>query len=77
MDSTCSRHMMGDKSKFTQLKQENRGSVSFRDNNKGKIVDIGTIEADPFIKKVSLVKGLKFNLISVNQLCDKNRRVIF
>ena len=68
---------MGDKSKFTQLKLENRGSVSFGDNSKGTIVGIKIVGANHSIAEVSLVKGLKFNLISVSQLCDKNRRVIF
>ena len=77
MDSACSRYMTGDKSKFTQLKLKNKEFISFRDNSKGKIIGIKTVGANPSIEEVSLVKGLKFNLISVSQLCDKNMRVIF
>ena len=77
MDSACSRHMTGDRTKFTQLKMQNRGTVSFGDDSKAKIVGLGTIGTNPSIEEVSLVSGLKFNLMSVSQLCDKNNRVIF
>lgn len=33
--------------------------------------------AQNHIEDVSLVEGLKYNLLIVSQLCDKNRRVIF
>ena len=77
MDNTCSRHMTGDKSKFTHLELKDKGIVSFGDNSKAKIISSGIIGSRPSIKDVSLKKSLKFNLLSVSQLCDKNMRIIF
>ena len=56
---------------------QNRGIVSFEDDNKAKIMGLGTIGINPSIEDVFLVSGLKFNLMSVSQLYDKNNRVIF
>ncbi|XP_059658575.1 uncharacterized protein LOC132304892 [Cornus florida] len=36
LDSGCSRHMTGDRAKFSSLEAYNGGSVTFRDNSKGK-----------------------------------------
>ena len=77
MDSACSRHMTGDKSKFTHLELKDKGTVSFGDNSKAKIIGSGIIGSKLQIEDVSLVNGLKFNLLSVSQLCDKSMRVIF
>ena len=77
IDSACSRHMTGDETQFITLEHKRRGSVSFGDNNKGKIVGRGSIGTNPAIEDVSLVRGLKFNLLSVAQLCDRGRTVIF
>ena len=71
MDSACSRHMTGDKSKFVQLKSQDGGFVRFGDKSKAKIVGLGKVRSEPSIDGVSLVNGLKYNLISVSQLCDK------
>ncbi|XP_059668820.1 uncharacterized protein LOC132313900 [Cornus florida] len=43
IDSGCLRHMTGDSSKFLSLKKFNGGNVVFGDNQKAKIVGIGTI----------------------------------
>ena len=77
MDNACSRHMMGDRSKFTHLKIKNRGTISFGDDSNAKIIGIGTIGTNASIKEAFLVTGLKFNLLSVSQLYDRNNRVIF
>jgi hypothetical protein len=79
IDSGCSRHMTGDSSNFISLQNIDGGDVTFGDNKKGKIVGIGKIgkEDSPIIDGVLLVKGLKHNLMSVSQLCDKGYRVIF
>ena len=55
------------------------GTVTFGDDSKGKIVGIGNIKLDssPMIENVALVDGLKYNLLSVSQLCDKSFKVIF
>ena len=55
------------------------GTVTFGDDSKGKIVGIGNIKlgSSPMIENVVLVNGLKHNLLSVSQLCDKGFKVVF
>ncbi|KAK9044451.1 hypothetical protein V6N11_058351 [Hibiscus sabdariffa] len=43
LDSGCSRHMIGDKSRFLELKSKSGGVVTFGDNSKGHIEGIGSI----------------------------------
>ena len=38
LDSGCSRHMTGDKSKFCLLTESDSGQVTFGGNSKGKII---------------------------------------
>jgi len=79
LDSSCSRHMSGNTSLFSEIKKKKYGRVTFGDNKVGKIIGIGTIGKDPskFLENVYLVEGLKFNLLSISQLCDKGDNVIF
>ena len=79
LDSGCSRHMTGEHKLLSTLKSKDDGIVTFGDNGKGKIVRIGNIgnPEDPSIENVLLVDGLKHNLISISQLCDKGYKVIF
>ena len=53
--------------------------VTFRDNNKGKIIGIGNIDITPSksIENILLIDGLKHNLLSISRLCDKGFKVIF
>ncbi|KAH9723261.1 Integrase catalytic domain-containing protein [Citrus sinensis] len=45
LDSGCSRHMTGNYSWFSSFtKIENGGDVSFGDNSKGKIIEIGNVD---------------------------------
>ena len=71
--------MTGKASLFTHLEIKKGGKVTFDDNSKGKIVAIGQVGKKDFtyIENVLLVDGLKHNLLSVSQLCDKGNRVIF
>ena len=71
--------MTGDKSKFSSLIPRSKGFVTYRDNNKGKILSIGTIGTPLFttIDNTLCVEGLKHNLLSISQLCDKDLTVIF
>ena len=70
--------MTGDKNLFMDLKPKIRGDVTFGDNLKGQIEGIGTIgnKSSIFIENVLLVNGLKHNLLSISQLCDKGFKVI-
>ncbi|XP_059638662.1 uncharacterized protein LOC132280927 [Cornus florida] len=80
VDSGCSRHMTGDGSKFNSLKQFDGGNVIFGDNQRAKIVRIGTVsksEELPEIQEVLLVERLKHNLLNVSQLCDNGKEVYF
>jgi len=79
IDSGCSKHMMGDVSKFTIISPKKSGHVTYGDNNKGKIIGvnkIGTSSSTP-IENVLLVEGLKHSLLSVSQLCDRGYKVSF
>jgi len=79
VDSECSRHMTGEKSNFLSLAATQGGSVAFGNGKSGTIVGIGKIgeSLSHSIEDVYLVDGLKHNLLSVPQLCDKDNLVIF
>ncbi|XP_055960613.1 uncharacterized protein LOC126668274 [Mercurialis annua] len=55
------------------------GNVTFGYDAKGQVVGIGKIgnSSSPSIENVWLVNGLKHNLLSVSQLCDKGYNVNF
>ena len=52
--------------------------VTFGDNAKGRIIGQGNIgnSTPSFIENMLLVYGLKYNLLSISQLCDKDFKVI-
>jgi len=79
VDSGCSRHMTGEKSNFLSLVASNGGSVAFGNDKFGTIVGIGKIGEllSHSIDGVYLIDGLKHNLLSVSQLCDKDNLVVF
>ena len=71
--------MTGDESKFAFLTKRKGGYITFGDNSKGKIIGQGNIGngTSSLIESVLLVDGLKHNLLSISQLCDKGFKVIF
>ena len=71
--------MTGDESKFAFLTKRKEGYVTFGDNAKRRIIGQGNIGngTSSLIKSVLLVDGLKHNLLSISQLCDKRFKVIF
>ena len=71
--------MTGDESKFAFLTRRKEGYVTFGDNGKGRIIGHGSIgnNSSSLIENVLLVDGLKHNLLSISQLCDKGFKVIF
>ena len=71
--------MTGDESLFQELDKNKSGNVSFGDNSKGVIRGIETIGNNSYtqIKNVLLIENLKYNLLSISQLCDKGHRVCF
>jgi len=71
--------MTGDKGNFVNLFLNLEGHVTYGDNNKGKIHGRGTIgDKNTFlINDVLFVEGLKHNLLSISQLCDKGYQITF
>jgi len=72
--------MTWDINNFTALsKYHEGGTVTFGDDSKRKIIGIGNIKigSSPLIENVILVDGLKHNLLSISQLCDRGFKVIF
>ena len=73
VDSSCSKHMTGDASKFIHISSKNSGHVTYENNNKGKILGVGKIGMNPSTstENVLLIDSLKHNLLSIYQLCEK------
>jgi len=72
-------HMTGDKSRLTDFVSKEGGYVTFGDNNKGIIMGERNIENQhkTQIKNVLYIYGLKHNLLSISQLCDKGFLIEF
>ena len=71
--------MIGDASKLTTLTLKDQGNVTDGDNQKENVISEGNIlvNKDLSIKNVLLVEELKYNLISISQLCDNGFKVTF
>ena len=61
------------------MPKEDGGVVTFGDNGQGKIIGIGKVQINSttFIDNVLHVKGIKHNVNSISQLCDKVYTVFF
>ncbi|GKE53835.1 ribonuclease H-like domain-containing protein [Tanacetum coccineum] len=79
IDSGCSGSMTGDKDKLFDFKEFKDGYVAFGNDPKGgRIRGKGTSKTSCIdFEKVSYVEDLKFNLLSVSQICDKKHNVLF
>ena len=79
LDSGCFHHTTGDKAIFSSISPKDGGYAICGDNAKGKIVGQGKVDKSPnlTIDDVLLVNGLKHNLLSISQLCDKNCKIVF
>ena len=71
--------MMENHTLLCTLNSKEDGITTFGDNANGKIVEIENVgnPKNPSIENVLFVDGIKHNLISIRQLCDKGYRVIF
>jgi len=71
--------MTGEKFNFLSPIAAQGGSVAFGNGKSGTIVGIGKIgeSLSHSIDSVYLVDGLKHNLLSASQLCDKDNLVVF
>lgn len=79
LDSGCSRYITGDISLFIDFVPKEKGFVTYGDNNKEAIIGKGSVgnSSSTTISKVMLVDGIKHNLLSNTQLCDKGFEVTF
>jgi hypothetical protein len=74
IDSNCSRHMTGDRRLFSSLTPVmTKEYITFGDNGKGRVLSVGTVKVSESVtlRRVSLVKSLGYNLLSVSQLLDE------
>jgi len=71
--------MTGNQRLFASLSRTCGGTVSFGDDGVNKIVGINNIGKSPstVLENILFVDGLKTNLISVSQLCDRDLDVTF
>jgi len=72
--------MTGDKSKFFSLREHKLGNVTFGNNAPVKIRGKGMVSLSNEKGKsqdVLFVDGLKHNLLSVIQVCDRGCEIIF
>ena len=71
--------MIGNKSSFTSLENYDDGVVTFRDGNLARVKCKSsiTIPGCPKLDGVLYVEGLKANLLSISQMCDKDHKVNF
>jgi len=70
--------MTGKKSNFLSLAATQGGTVAFGNKKSGIIVGIGKI-GESLSHSIDSVyfDGLKYNMLSVSQLCDKYNLVVF
>ena len=78
LESGCSRHMTGEKSLLMNVVEKAGPIVTFGDDSKGFTTGYGNLVfGNVTIKNISLVEGLKHNLLSISQFCDKGYIVQF
>ena len=69
----------GDPTLFATLSNYKGSIVTFEDNDKDKIIGIGSIDNkfSYILEDVLLVVGLKANFTSISQMCNKSIGVLF
>ena len=80
IDSGCSQHMTGDRGWFSSLTPvSTREYITFGDKGRGRVIAVGEVKVSDsvMLKRVTLVKSLGFNLLSVSQLLDESFEVRF
>nr|GEY65751.1 integrase, catalytic region, zinc finger, CCHC-type, peptidase aspartic, catalytic [Tanacetum cinerariifolium] len=78
LDSGCSKHMTGDRSRLKNFVKKFIGTVTFRNNHFGAIMGYGDyVLGDSVISRVYYVEGLGHNLFSVGQFYDSDLEVAF
>jgi hypothetical protein len=80
IDSGCSKHMTRDKDKLLLISKIKTGDVILENDELGKIKDRGMvslINVKGDAQYVLLVDGLKQNLLSISQKCDRDSEEVF
>ncbi|GJX37166.1 integrase, catalytic region, zinc finger, CCHC-type containing protein [Tanacetum coccineum] len=78
VDSSCSKHMTGDRSLLKNFIEKFMGTVRFGNDNFAAITGYGDyIQGNITICHVYYVEGLGHNLFSVGQFCDGDLEVAF
>ena len=77
-DSGSSKHMTGDRSLLSNFVEKLGKYVNFGNGVKGRITGYGSLKHGKItIERVAHVEGLKYNLLSCGQFCDKGFKVTF
>ncbi|GKD61653.1 retrovirus-related pol polyprotein from transposon TNT 1-94 [Tanacetum coccineum] len=78
LDSGCSKHMTGDRSRLMNFVKKFIEIVRFGNDHFGAIMGYGDyVIGDSVISRVYYVEGLGHNLFSVRQFCDSDLEVAF
>ncbi|GKB36448.1 retrovirus-related pol polyprotein from transposon TNT 1-94 [Tanacetum coccineum] len=78
LDSGCSKHMTGDRSRLMNFVKKFIGTVRFGNDHFGAIMGYGDyVIGDSVISRVYYVEGLGHNLFFVGQFCDSDLEVAF
>jgi hypothetical protein len=80
MNSGCSRHMTGNKKWFSSLTPlSHKEYVTFGDDKKGKVLSTSVIKVNDYftLHDIALADRLRYNLLSISQLCDADLSVLF
>ncbi|GJX54770.1 retrovirus-related pol polyprotein from transposon TNT 1-94 [Tanacetum coccineum] len=78
LDSGCSKHMTGDRSRLRNFMKKFIGTVRFGNDHFGAIMGYGDyVIGDSVISRVYYVEGLGHNLFSVGQFYDSDLEVAF
>ncbi|GKB22259.1 retrovirus-related pol polyprotein from transposon TNT 1-94 [Tanacetum coccineum] len=78
LDSGCSKHMTGDRSRLRNFLKKFIRTVRFRNDHFSAIMGYGDyVIGDSVISRVYYVEGLRHNLFYVGQFCDSDLEVAF
>jgi hypothetical protein len=80
IDNGSSKHMTGDKDKFLSISKSKTRNVTFGNDELGKIQGkwmVSLSNGKGKSQDVLLVDGLKHNLLSVSQMCNRGCEVVF
>ena len=70
--------MTGSKSLLSSFEPKDGANISFGNKRTGKIIGKGNTLMSKFVKflEISLVEDLKYNLLSVSQICDQGNNSV-